>query len=915
MRALAGDGDLKAALAQHPVLCVGRTTCAFSLEAAALLADAAASLGAPARAALALWTDELREGAALRAALKADSGCATQPVVYIGGEFVGGCDAVKAMQRDGLLRGRVAAALQARGVALGGESADAKDAGFHAALDPATAPAFPGVLWFPEVVDSNAVRFTATGVVACCIVLIIWRERSWAKWMALGLTADNLLRFCFGPGPSPLGQLARVPAAFFSPHFGPGLPKQFATACALFMSAVATIFLFLSGFDSQEIIPACFLAVYAALAFLEGSVDFCMGCWMFSWLYRFGLVPATAYSLAIAAKPEAAYGYAEAEKVVALAPAKPTAFTPPGRTPSPLDLHHKARKLDDYERQNSSVLRHAKITHSLAPLGFAGLALLWTAAADAPALGVGLTVSKVFAAAAAVVLLAFTLLYAAKAALKPRRVAKEWMCPMRSNVFVVPPLCLVVLAACVAGYSSAWLTTARVLFWIGAPAGLAVGLLLAARHVADRRSIEHVSPAWLLPAMGALVAAALGPGLYADDADVVEAMWLWMGFGVTMWLLTFAMTWQRVVLNVEADDRQRSLAWAWVAAPALAALAVAALTGDFGPLAKTLFFSALSLALALGVLFVQGYSSRGVFDPAFSWAYAFPVEALAVAAVRYSAAVPGAFTEGMAYCALALASGATAVLALQTLRELILRRVFVADAKYGPLSQQVLTHEAFRGAIPRLLAALDVLDPSRPAPAVAADFARQFRRFAAAHTWHAAHEEQVLFKTFEDYFPGVAQKYSADHAADGPKLAAWADAVAALEAGGAGWAPALATLRAELPAFTAELAEHLIGEETELQPVGRKHVPIDVQKEVMRKIFEMTPATVLADFFPWCVSNMPLTGQRVKFCRCWLWAVPERAQQIGAWLALGLDAPTWARLTAQVPEIVPRGAPGWKKYG
>ncbi len=449
-------------------------------------------------------------------------------------------------------------------------------------------------------------------------------------------------------------------------------------------------------------------------------------------------------------------------------------------------------------------------------------------------------------AAAAAVLLAFVLLYAAKMALKPRRVAKEWMCPMRSNVFVVPPLCLVVLAACVAGYgSSAWLTTARVLFWIGAPAGLVVGLLLTARHVSDRRSVEHVSPAWLLPAMGALVSAALGPGLYADDADVIEAMWLWMGFGVTLWLLTMNMTWQRVVLNVEADDRQRPLAWAWVAAPALAALAVAALTGDFGPLAKTLFFSALSLALSLGFLFIQGYSSRGMFDAAFSWACAFPLEALAVAAVRYSAAVPGAFTEGMAYCALALSSGAMAVLALQTLRELILRRVFVADAKYGPLSQQVLTHEAFRGAIPRLLAALDALDPARPAPSVAADFARQFRQFAAAHTWHAAHEEQVLFKVFEDYFPGVARKYSADHAADGPKLAGWADAVAALEAGGAGWAPAVEALRAELPAFTAELAEHLVGEETELQPVGRKHVPIDVQKEVMRKIFDMTPATVL----------------------------------------------------------------------
>ena len=62
-----------------------------------------------------------------------------------------------------------------------------------------------------------------------------------------------------------------------TPHFGPGIPKQFATACALFMSAVATLFLFLSGFDDREIIASCFLAVYAALAFCECSIDFCMG--------------------------------------------------------------------------------------------------------------------------------------------------------------------------------------------------------------------------------------------------------------------------------------------------------------------------------------------------------------------------------------------------------------------------------------------------------------------------------------------------------------------------------------------------------------------------------------------------------------------------------------------------------------
>jgi tellurite resistance protein TehA-like permease len=637
---------------------------------------------------------------------------------------------------------------------------------------------------------------------------------------------------------------------------------------------------------------------------------------MFGWLYRFGLIPRTSYALAVATKPEAAYAYTEANKVVALDPPRAAAFTPAGRAPSPLDLHHKTRKFDDYERQTSDPLRHTKLTHSLIPLGLAGLALAWTAAADAPALGVGTLAGKVLTAAAAAVLAAFCALYAAKAAARPQRVAKEWACPLRSNAFVVPPLCLVVLAACVADYGGEWRTLARVLFWAGAPAGLGVGVVLAARLVAERRSMEHVSPAWLLPAMGALVSAALGPALYPAGSPVAEAMWLWMGFGVTGWLLIFALSFQRLVLTVEADDRSRPLVWAWVAAPALAALAVAALTGGgFGALAKLLFFSALSLALVLGCLFVQGYSARGPFDPAFAWAYAFPLEALVVAGVQYSVAVPGAFTVGLAYAGLALASGVAVVLALQTAREAALGRFFVADAKYGPLSQQVLTHEAFRGALPRLLAALEALDPARPAPALAADFARQFRRFAAAHRWHAAHEETVLFKTFDDYFPGVASKYNGDHAADGPKLEAWGALVGELEAGGAaGWAPAVAALRAELPLFSVELLEHLEGEEVELQPIGRKHIPIDVAKDAMRRIFDMTPATAAADFFPWVVSNLPLAGQRVKFVRCWVWAVPERAQQMGVWLALGLDPPTWARLVAQVPEIVPRGAPGWKKY-
>lgn len=259
-------------LARYPAVMVGRTTCAFSLEADSLLTTALAALGAPPTSLLALWTDQLPGGAALRAAIKDATGHPTQPAVFIGGQLVGGCDAVKALQRDGLLLGRLGAVLP-----TGGAAPPPSKVATSAALDPATEPAFPGLLWFPEVVDSNAVRFTAAAVVACCVTIIVCRQEVWAKWLCLGLAIDNALRFAFGPGPSPLGQLARLPAAFLNPHFGPGIPKQFAATCALFMSSVATIFLFLSGFDPQEIIASCFLGVYAALAFLEGSINFCMG--------------------------------------------------------------------------------------------------------------------------------------------------------------------------------------------------------------------------------------------------------------------------------------------------------------------------------------------------------------------------------------------------------------------------------------------------------------------------------------------------------------------------------------------------------------------------------------------------------------------------------------------------------------
>lgn len=82
---------------------------------------------------------------------------------------------------------------------------------------------------------------------------------------------------------------------------------------------------------------------------------------------------------------------------------------------------------------------------------------------------------------------------------------------------------------------------------------------------------------------------------------------------------------------------------------------------------------------------------------------AFPADALCICAVYYALLKPGGFAYAIAYACLAFCSYVNVVLMLQTAAALLRARVFVPDAKWGPLSFMRLAHEAFRGALPPLM--------------------------------------------------------------------------------------------------------------------------------------------------------------------------------------------------------------------
>ncbi|KAG5178888.1 hypothetical protein JKP88DRAFT_280798 [Tribonema minus] len=125
----------------------------------------------------------------------------------------------------------------------------------------------------------------------------------------------------------------------------------------------------------------------------------------------------------------------------------------------------------------------------------------------------------------------------------------------------------------------------------------------------------------------------------------------------------------------------------------------------------------------------------------------------------------------------------------------------------------------------------------------------------------------------------------------------------------------LADVRAQGAGFLKFIVEHLDHEEEVFSsPIARKYLPLSEMKSLVRRAWDATPAADLAAHVQWVTRTVPMHMQKVRCVRALCWAMPERAQLIGLMLYRGLDDATWVSVSADVPEIVPRGLPGWRQY-
>ena len=140
---------------------------------------------------------------------------------------------------------------------------------------------------FPNPVNEVSARVVAAGVVLMCVTAVVLD----LPWLTAVIAYGFVARVLTGPTLSPLGQfVTRVvtPRVHVEHRFVPGPPKRFAQGIGALLSVSAAVLAL--GFG-QPAAAYVLLGLVTIAATLESVFGYCIGCKIFGWLMRIGVVP------------------------------------------------------------------------------------------------------------------------------------------------------------------------------------------------------------------------------------------------------------------------------------------------------------------------------------------------------------------------------------------------------------------------------------------------------------------------------------------------------------------------------------------------------------------------------------------------------------------------------------------------
>ncbi|AWB32485.1 SLAC1 anion channel family protein [Orrella marina] len=305
-----------------------------------------------------------------------------------------------------------------------------------------------------------------------------------------------------------------------------------------------------------------------------------------------------------------------------------------------------------------STLVHFPVNLFASVMGFAGLTLAWMAAgqigvAGADAIG---AVLRVFTT---VLFLGLVLAYTFKTAWYFPAVRAEFEHPVKLNFFATIPIGAILLAQL---WLPAYDGIARFL-WATGTIGMLVSTLATVNSWLHQERFQpgHVNPAWFIPVVGNMLIPVAGVPL-----GYVELSWFFFSTGFVFWMIMMTIVIARLIFHKPLASRLQPTLFILLAPPAVGFLALHALeTNGLTTLTRVLFYTGLFIGLLLA-----SNLTRFMRLPFFvsGWAYAFPVAALTLAAIRMFTLTQYAGLAILSVGLLAALSFLVAVLTVKTIK-------------------------------------------------------------------------------------------------------------------------------------------------------------------------------------------------------------------------------------------------------
>jgi tellurite resistance protein len=318
------------------------------------------------------------------------------------------------------------------------------------------------------------------------------------------------------------------------------------------------------------------------------------------------------------------------------------------------------------EPSHHSALLHVPVTIFASVMGLAGLGLAWRKANAV--LGFPVEVSQVVLVIAALVFVAAMLTYGLKLIRFPQAVIAEFNHPIRSAFFSTFPIGVLLLAAGLHPFAPA---PAFAMWAVAAVLQLVLTIRLIVRWMVHKQEITHVNPAWFIPIVGNIIVPILGVRL-----GQTEISWFFLSVGMLFWLPMLAIVLYRVIFHDALPPRLMPTLFILLPPPAIGYVSYVGLTGTVDPFAQVLVNGALFLTL---VLLAKAKSFTGLPFAVSWWAFTFPLDAVALAAIEHSHFLPSGLWPLVGMIVLAMATLTVIVVSLRTVLAIAKGTLFLPE--------------------------------------------------------------------------------------------------------------------------------------------------------------------------------------------------------------------------------------------